>query len=94
MTDFSKKTGDYPSLSSVDLSILGLTHFLEKEIVGSVDHLNTEPRSNRPLINPQRGPVTLVGGIEVPVVAGPADDSAQRNNNTPNGMLRKDARSY
>ncbi|OQR78951.1 RNA-binding protein NOB1-like [Tropilaelaps mercedesae] len=86
VTDFSKKTGDYPTLSSVDLSIIGLTHFLEKEIMGNVNHLNTEPKCNRPLINPKRGEVTFVGGMKIPVLdeaLGPASDEAWNMDDLP-----------
>uniref|UniRef100_A0A1X7SMD8 Ribonuclease PIN domain-containing protein n=1 Tax=Amphimedon queenslandica TaxID=400682 RepID=A0A1X7SMD8_AMPQE len=31
LTDFSKKTGDYQSLSAVDLRLIALTYQLEKE---------------------------------------------------------------
>lgn len=39
---FSKKTGDYKSLSAVDLKVLALTHQLEKEFC-NVEHINAEP---------------------------------------------------
>ncbi|PSN57590.1 hypothetical protein C0J52_00534 [Blattella germanica] len=42
ITDFSKKTGDYPSLSSTDIKVMALTYQLEKEKVGT-SHLNTTP---------------------------------------------------
>lgn len=34
MTDFSKKTGDYPSLSAADLQVLALTCQLQAETDG------------------------------------------------------------
>ncbi|GAB0097586.1 RNA-binding protein NOB1 [Sergentomyia squamirostris] len=40
--EFSKKTGDYTSLSSVDLKVVALTYQLEKEHVGT-EHLRNEP---------------------------------------------------
>lgn len=40
--EFSKKTGDFASLSVVDLQIIALTYQLEKENIG-INHLNTEP---------------------------------------------------
>ena len=43
MIAFSKKTGDYASLSATDLKVLALTWAIEKEVNGSVDHLRTEP---------------------------------------------------
>lgn len=46
VTDFSKKTGDYPSLSATDIKVMALTYQLEKENVG-VDHLRKEPLMQR-----------------------------------------------
>ncbi|KAM9765618.1 RNA-binding protein NOB1 isoform 1-T1 [Menidia menidia] len=42
VTEFSKKTGDYPSLSATDIRVLALTYQLELEHVGS-QHLRPEP---------------------------------------------------
>lgn len=42
MTEFSKKTGDYPSLSSTDIKVLALTYQLQLEHVGS-QNLKAEP---------------------------------------------------
>lgn len=42
VTEFSKKTGDYPSLSATDIQVLALTYQLEAEFVG-VSHLRKEP---------------------------------------------------
>ncbi|XP_074056421.1 RNA-binding protein NOB1 isoform X2 [Macrotis lagotis] len=44
ITEFSKKTGDYPSLSATDIQVLALTYQLEAEFVG-VAHLKKEPES-------------------------------------------------
>merc|ERR1712168_872424 len=41
VTEFSKKTGDYKSLSAVDLRVLALTYQLEKEF-GDPASINTE----------------------------------------------------
>lgn len=41
-TEFSKKTGDYTSLSATDLKVMALTYQLERKHIG-VDHLKTEP---------------------------------------------------
>lgn len=46
ITEFSKKTGDYPSLSATDIKVMALTYQLEKERVGT-DHLEKEPQINR-----------------------------------------------
>ena len=42
VTEFSKKTGDYISLSATDITVMALTYQLEKELVGT-DHLRPEP---------------------------------------------------
>ncbi|CAF4955818.1 unnamed protein product [Pieris macdunnoughi] len=42
ITEFSKKTGDYTSLSATDIKIMALTYQMEKEISG-IEHLKTEP---------------------------------------------------
>lgn len=42
VTEFAKKTGDYRSLSAVDLRVMALAFQLEKEFVGT-DHIKTEP---------------------------------------------------
>lgn len=42
VTEFSKKTGDYPSLSATDIKVLALTYQLELEHVGC-QHLKKEP---------------------------------------------------
>lgn len=42
VTEFAKKTGDYPSLSATDIKVMALTYQLEKKKVG-VNHLRTEP---------------------------------------------------
>lgn len=42
ITEFSKKTGDYRSLSATDIKVMALTYQLEKEKIGT-EHLKTEP---------------------------------------------------
>lgn len=42
VAEFSKKTGDYPSLSSTDIKVIALTYELHKQHVGA-DSINTEP---------------------------------------------------
>lgn len=44
MVEFSKKTGDYASLSAVDMRILALLYDLEKEGCKSIVHIRTEPK--------------------------------------------------
>ena len=42
VSNFAKKTGDYKSLSAVDIKVLALAYQLEKEHVGT-DHIKTTP---------------------------------------------------
>jgi len=45
VVEFSKKTGDYPSLSSVDIHVLALHYDLEKEgCQNKITHIRTEPK--------------------------------------------------
>lgn len=44
--EFSKKTGDYASLSLTDMKVLALTYQIEKEKVG-IDHIRTAPVVNK-----------------------------------------------
>ncbi|XP_054627026.1 RNA-binding protein NOB1 isoform X5 [Dunckerocampus dactyliophorus] len=59
VTEFSKKTGDYPSLSSTDIKVLALTFQLEQEHVGT-QNLRTEPQAQVRVTSTQRHPETLV----------------------------------
>lgn len=61
VTEFSKKTGDYPSLSPTDIKVLALTYQLELEHVGS-DHLRKEPDLQ------VRVPVVAPTGVSVGVL--------------------------
>merc|ERR1712183_511238 len=54
VTEFSKKTGDYKSLSAVDLRVLALTYQLEKEF-GDADSINTH-HEKKPIIIEKRKP--------------------------------------
>ncbi|XP_034385481.1 RNA-binding protein NOB1 isoform X1 [Cyclopterus lumpus] len=59
VTEFSKKTGDYPSLSATDIKVLALTYQLELEHVGS-QHLKKEPEVKVDVHSTQRHPETPV----------------------------------
>ncbi|KAF1393314.1 hypothetical protein PFLUV_G00037790 [Perca fluviatilis] len=59
VTEFSKKTGDYPSLSATDIKVLALTYQLELEHVGS-QHLKKEPEIKVNIQSTQRHPETPV----------------------------------
>ncbi|XDV29186.1 hypothetical protein PO909_032335 [Leuciscus waleckii] len=65
LTEFAKKTGDYPSLSATDIKVLALTYQLETENVGT-DHLKKEPVE---ICSTQRHPETPVGiaGFHLPL---------------------------
>jgi len=55
ITEFSKKTGDYPTLSATDVKVMALTYQLEKEKNG-VEHLRTEPVLQKPIIDTNTSP--------------------------------------
>uniref|UniRef100_A0A3Q3NK27 RNA-binding protein NOB1 n=1 Tax=Labrus bergylta TaxID=56723 RepID=A0A3Q3NK27_9LABR len=59
VTEFSKKTGDYPSLSATDIKVLALTYQLELEHVGS-QHLKKEPEIKVNIQSTQRHPETPI----------------------------------
>ncbi|KAM8875994.1 RNA-binding protein NOB1 [Synchiropus picturatus] len=67
VTDFSKKTGDYPSLSATDIKVLALTYQLTVEHVGS-QHLRKEPEMKLNVCSTQRHPETPVNmaGFHLP----------------------------
>ncbi|KAJ8718298.1 hypothetical protein PYW08_002535 [Mythimna loreyi] len=46
ITEFSKKTGDYRSLSATDIKVMALTYQLEKEKLGT-EHLKTDPTTQK-----------------------------------------------
>ncbi|XP_044268253.1 RNA-binding protein NOB1 [Tribolium madens] len=54
VTEFAKKTGDYPSLSATDIQVMALSYQIEKEMVG-VEHLRSEPVFQR-TVNITTGP--------------------------------------
>ncbi|KAJ8407921.1 hypothetical protein AAFF_G00269650 [Aldrovandia affinis] len=63
VTEFSKKTGDYPSLSATDIKVLALAYQLEAENVGDA-HLKKEPDVKVQVCSTQRhpeAPVNIAG---------------------------------
>uniref|UniRef100_UPI00358E7E47 RNA-binding protein NOB1 isoform X2 n=1 Tax=Myxine glutinosa TaxID=7769 RepID=UPI00358E7E47 len=63
VTEFSKKTGDFPSLSATDLRVLALTYELEAKHVGTA-HLCKEPKHSVQLTIPgphTQAPVKIEG---------------------------------
>ncbi|XP_053127551.1 RNA-binding protein NOB1 [Hemicordylus capensis] len=67
VTEFSKKTGDYPSLSATDIQVLALTYQLEAENVG-VAHLKKEPEQKVKLSSTNQHPEAPVhvAGFHLP----------------------------
>ncbi|KAJ0056542.1 hypothetical protein NL108_010254 [Boleophthalmus pectinirostris] len=59
VTEFSKKTGDYASLSATDIKVLALTYQLELEHVG-FQHLKKEPEIKVNIQSTKRHPETPV----------------------------------
>ncbi|XP_029904069.1 RNA-binding protein NOB1 [Myripristis murdjan] len=76
VTEFSKKTGDYPSLSATDIKVLALTYQLELEHVGA-SHLKKEPDVKVEIRGTQRHPEAPVNvaGFHFPSKK-PAESSA------------------
>ncbi|KAG7332952.1 hypothetical protein KOW79_003087 [Hemibagrus wyckioides] len=63
VTEFAKKTGDYPSLSATDIKVLALTYQLELENCGAA-HLKKEPAVQVEVRSTQRhpeAPVNIAG---------------------------------
>ncbi|KAM8947407.1 RNA-binding protein NOB1 isoform 2-T2 [Pelodytes ibericus] len=63
VTEFSKKTGDYASLSATDIKVLSLVYQLEAEHVGK-DHIRAEPPqkvSVKPTAKHPEAPVNVAG---------------------------------
>ncbi|KAK2854346.1 hypothetical protein Q5P01_007007 [Channa striata] len=79
VTEFSKKTGDYPSLSATDIKVLALTYQLELEHVGT-QHLRKEPEVKVNFHSTTRHPETPVNvaGFHFPSKK-PADTLSSRN---------------
>ncbi|XP_045149728.1 RNA-binding protein NOB1 isoform X2 [Echinops telfairi] len=76
VTEFSKKTGDYPSLSATDIQVLALTYQLEAEFVG-VSHLKQEPEKVKVSSSGQH-PETplLISGFHLPLKPKPPRETA------------------
>lgn len=67
VSEFSKKTGDYPSLSATDIKVLALTCQLETEFVGA-GHLRKEPIQKVEVSSTLRHPESLINlaGFHLP----------------------------
>ncbi|XP_035000541.1 RNA-binding protein NOB1 isoform X2 [Hippoglossus stenolepis] len=75
--EFSKKTGDYPSLSATDIKVMALTYQLELEHVGS-QHLRREPEVKVNVQSTQRHPETPVNVAGFHFPSKPADASSRK----------------
>ncbi|KAI5762724.1 NOB1 [Gulo gulo luscus] len=77
VTEFSKKTGDYPSLSATDIQVLALTYQLEAEFVG-VSHLKQEPEKVKVSLSSQHPETPLhISGFHLPSKSKPPQETVQ-----------------
>lgn len=79
---FSKKTGDYLSLSSADIKVIALAYQLECELVGK-GHLRSDPIIAKTIASKQK-PVELIdknplAGFYVPPEKEKVDEKTQKN---------------
>lgn len=78
VTEFSKKTGDYPSLSATDIQVLALTYQLEAEFVG-VSHLKKEPEKAKVSSSIQHPETALhISGFHLPSKSKPLQEAVDR----------------
>nr|XP_026260275.1 RNA-binding protein NOB1 isoform X1 [Urocitellus parryii] len=79
VTEFSKKTGDYPSLSATDIQVLALTYQLEAEFVG-VSHLKQEPEKVKVSSSIQHPETPLhISGFHLPSKLKPPQEKTDRH---------------
>lgn len=77
VTEFSKKTGDYPSLSATDIQVLALTYQLEAEFVG-VSHLKQEPEKVKVSSSIQHPETPLhISGFHLPSKPKPPQETVE-----------------
>nr|XP_002761161.2 RNA-binding protein NOB1 [Callithrix jacchus] len=78
VTEFSKKTGDYPSLSATDIQVLALTYQLEAEFVG-VSHLKQEPQKVKVSSSIQHPETPLhISGFHLPSKPKPPQETREK----------------
>nr|CAG4634851.1 EOG090X07WR [Alona affinis] len=69
VTEFSKKTGDYATLSATDIKVLALTYQLEVEANGP-EHLKAEPQMKKSIVvgprPPEANKVENIAGFHMP----------------------------
>lgn len=85
VTEFAKKTGDYPSLSATDIKVMALTYQLEKEKVG-VDHLRKEPVLQKAIITTSAPDMNAdVTGFFIPGQTKPIENHTDEDNTETSG---------
>lgn len=81
MTEFSKKTGDYSTLSATDIKVMALTYQLEVEANGS-EHLKSEPKIKKTIVVAPKPPgpsnVDTLAGFYMPKKSGEVDQLADQ----------------
>lgn len=86
VTEFSKKTGDYASLSATDIKVIALTYQLEKEKVGT-EHLKSAPEAQKTITFQNRPTVDLkdIAGFYIP--APKENEDGQKEDGEPSASL-------
>ena len=89
MSEFSKKTGDFGSLSAVDLRVLGLALGMEREAHGGdISHLRTEP-TVRPTVKQHEAAVDAGGNSNnLPGFYNPGSEDEEESANEEVGYRR------
>lgn len=81
VTEFSKKTGDYATLSATDIKVMALTYQLEVESNGK-EHLKTEPTIKKTIVIGPRPPgpekVETLAGFYMPKGGVKPDDEIEK----------------
>ncbi|CAH1975586.1 unnamed protein product [Acanthoscelides obtectus] len=81
ITEFAKKTGDYPSLSATDIKVMALTYQLHKEHVGT-EGLRTEPVMQKAVVTTKNETANInpdVTGFFIPGKTTASTDGAVEN---------------
>jgi RNA-binding protein NOB1 len=81
VTEFSKKTGDYVTLSATDIKVMALTYQLEVESNGK-EHLKTEPTIKKTIVIGPRPPgpekVETLAGFYMPKAGVKTEDEIEK----------------
>lgn len=79
ITEFSKKTGDYASLSATDIKVMALTYQLEKEKVGT-NHLKVEPTIQKSIVTTNKSMVAVNANVAGFYFPGKVDNYVNEEN--------------